>query len=204
MTKPALNPEPAAAPCVDAGDDVAKPGLKKLALELRRQARALTTLSARECRALLQAAALLERVDRGRRPPPLSIPGAPLSLEQAKAIVAMRGNFLTLQTVADQVALIGLMRQDLLRRSTHRIASIAEMQDSFDASLDQLATVLASQAGQDSIHDVVQRAWQRFQQVKDRLQITHRPLIDALTVAAAAAAAASAAAAPATDARGLD
>jgi len=197
MTKPALKPTPAAAPGVDAGDDVAKPGLKRLALELRRQARALTTLSARECRALLQAAAVLERVDRGRRPPPLSIPGAPLSLEQAKAIVAMRGNFLTLQTVADQVALIGLMRPDLLRRPTHRIASLAELQDSFGASLDQLATVLASQAGEDSIHAVVQQAWQRFQQVRDRLETTHRPLIDTLTAAAAAAA-------PAADARGLD
>ncbi|MBV8605501.1 MAG: hypothetical protein JO224_12515 [Pelomonas sp.] len=197
MTKPALKPTPAAAPGVDAGDDVAKPGLKRLALELRRQARALTTLSARECRALLQAAAVLERVDRGRRPPPLSIPGAPLSLEQAKTIVAMRGNFLTLQTVADQVALIGLMRPDLLRRPTHRIASLAELQDSFGASLDQLATVLASQAGEDSIHAVVQQAWQRFQQVRDRLETTHRPLIDTLTAAAAAAA-------PAADARGLD
>jgi len=153
--------------------------MHRLARKLRACTESLPFAAEDERRTLLAAADLLERLASSNRRAEADC--GPRSRDAqddlCKIRAAMMPCFGALSSVADQVALIGVMQLDVLRHAEERIASPAHLRRHFNESMDLLAATLLSKIAPGGHAKAVDDAWQRFLNVRSTIPSRHRALI---------------------------
>lgn len=157
--------------------------LRRLASGIRAQVEGVLGLSDKERKALADTHGLLEKMAE------VSKQAAALAkkrnvdraLRENVLRAAIKANFAILNSVADQVALIDAVNNDVLTGATPNTNKLQRLRAEFDDALDGLVLLLARQGNDKRPEVLVAEAWARFERTKAATQARRKALIDALS-----------------------